>query len=53
LLAKSERGALSIRRGDHRQATFDGDFCAALVCYRPRCRRLNVIRMKEAAPRIG
>lgn len=46
LLAKRVRGALSIERGDL-QATFDGEFCASLVCYRPRCRKLNVLRIKE------
>lgn len=44
LLAKLEQGALNIQRGDL-EATFDGEFRASLVCYRPRCRKLNVIRM--------
>jgi phage FluMu protein Com len=47
LLAKLERGALNIQRGDL-QASFDGEFHASLVCYRPRCRRLNVIRMSPS-----
>lgn len=50
LLAKMERGALTIRRGEL-QATFDGDFHASLVCYRPPCRRLNVIRIAASANR--
>lgn len=50
LLATIERGALTIRRGDL-QATFDGDFHAALVCYRPTCRKLNVLRIASGASR--
>lgn len=50
LLAKEEAGALSIRRGDL-QATIDGEFRASLVCYRPRCRKLNVFRLSAAPPR--
>jgi len=42
LLAKLEGAGLSIRRGDL-QATVDGVFRAALVCYRPRCRTLNIL----------
>ncbi len=51
LLGKLEGGALSIRRGDL-QATIDGEFHASLVCYRPRCRKLNVfmLPMVRAAP---
>ena len=48
LLAKTEATGLTIRRGDL-QATIDGAFRAALVCYRPRCRTLNIV---EHAPRI-
>lgn len=51
LLATIERGALTIRRGDL-QATFDGDFHASLVCYRPTCRKLNVIRIASGAGQI-
>lgn len=45
LLAKVEGGGLSIRRGDF-QATVVGEFSASLVCYRPQCRKLNVVPMK-------
>ena len=46
LLAKTEATGLTIRRGDL-QATIDGAFRATLVCYRPRCRTLNIV---EHAP---
>lgn len=48
LLAKTEAAGLTIRRGDL-QATIDGAFRATLVCYRPRCRTLNIV---EHAPPI-
>lgn len=51
LLATLERGALTIRRGDM-QATFDGDFHASLVCYRPACRKLNVLRIASGADAV-
>ena len=35
---------LVIQRGEL-QATIHGEFHAALVCYRPRCRKLNVLRL--------
>jgi len=44
LLAKVDGDGLTIRRGDL-QATIDGRFHASLVCYRPRCRQLNVLRL--------
>lgn len=44
LLAKLVDGALSLLRSDL-QATFDGDFHASIVCYRAKCRRLNVLRV--------
>ena len=44
LLATIDDSGLNIRRGEL-QATVDGDFHASIVCYRPRCRRLNVLRM--------
>lgn len=47
LLAKREGPGLSIRRGEL-QATIQGTFHASLVCYRPRCRRLNVLRVPDA-----
>lgn len=46
LLGKLEGGALSIRRGDL-QATIDGNFHASVVCYRPTCRKLNVLRLNS------
>lgn len=52
LLGKLESGGLSIRRGDF-QATVVGEFSASLVCYRPHCRKLNVLPMKpEPAARL-
>ena len=44
LLAKVSKGVLTLQRGDV-QATFDGEFHASFVCYQPRCRRLNVVRI--------
>jgi hypothetical protein len=46
LLGVLEEGGLTIRRGDL-EATFDGEFHASLVCYRPRCHTLNVLRLKS------
>jgi hypothetical protein len=45
LLAKlASGGALNLQRGDL-QATFDGDFHASILCYRARCRTMNVVRV--------
>lgn len=44
LLAKIDESGLSIRRGEM-QATVHGDFHASIVCYRPSCRTLNVLRL--------
>jgi len=44
LLARIDRGGLCIRRGDL-EACIDGCFDASLTCYRPRCKRLNVVRL--------
>lgn len=44
LLAKLERGTLNLQRGDL-QASFDGSFHASIVCYRARCKRLNVVQV--------
>jgi phage FluMu protein Com len=46
LLAKIERGALTIQRGAF-EASFEGKFRAVLLCYRPRCRKLNVLRLPQ------
>jgi hypothetical protein len=50
LLAKMSNGALTLQRGDV-QATFDGEFHASFVCYQPRCRRLNVVRIHSPGAR--
>ena len=46
LLAKIADNGLTIRRGEL-QATMSGEFHASLVCYRPRCRTLNVLRISN------
>ena len=45
LLAKLVDGALTLHRNDF-QASFDGDFRASIVCYRAKCRRLTVLRLR-------
>ena len=45
LLARIDETGLTIRRGEL-QATLAGDFLASIVCYRPRCRTLNVLRVR-------
>ena len=47
LLAKLDDAGLSVRRGEL-QVTVDGEFHASIVCYRPRCRTLNVLRLRTA-----
>ena len=42
LLAVREADALRIQRGQL-EAVIDGTFRASIVCYRPRCRRINVV----------
>ncbi len=44
LLAKVDKTGLTILRGGL-QATIDGVFRATLVCYRPRCRSLNILNL--------
>ena len=44
MLARLDETGLVILRGDL-QATIDGTFRATLVCYRPRCRTLNIINL--------
>ncbi len=48
MLAELDGTGLVIRRGEL-QATIDGDFHASLVCYRPSCRKLNVLRLATSA----
>ena len=45
LLAKLADGALTIQRNDL-QVAFDGDFRMSIICYRAKCRRLNVLRFR-------
>jgi phage FluMu protein Com len=52
LLAKLAGGALTLQRNDL-QATFDGDFHASIVCYRARCRRLNVLWVRAGSGSSG
>lgn len=47
MLAKLADGALTLHRNDF-QASFDGDFRASIVCYRAKCRRLNVLRLRAS-----
>lgn len=49
LLGRLDANGLTIRRGDL-QATMDGEFRASLVCYRPQCRRLNILRVLPRPP---
>lgn len=44
LLAKVNDSGLTIRRSEL-QATVTGEFYASVVCYRPGCRTLNVLRI--------
>lgn len=52
LLAKIDKSGLTIRRGEL-QATINGDFLASIVCYRPRCRTLNVLSLKTESDKRG
>jgi len=45
LLARLDETGLKIRRSEF-QATLIGEFVASIVCYRPRCRTLNVRRVR-------
>jgi phage FluMu protein Com len=49
LLAKLRDGLLMLQRGDL-EVTIDGEFSAAFVCSRPRCHRLNVVRVRSHPP---
>lgn len=49
LLAKVESGGMTLVRGGL-QATINGDFHASLVCYRPRCGKLNVLTIATESP---
>jgi phage FluMu protein Com len=46
LLARIGDHELTIRRNEL-QATMTGEFHASVVCYRPRCRTLNVLRIRS------
>lgn len=46
LLARIGDQELTIRRNEL-QATMTGEFHASVVCYRPRCRTLNVLRIRS------
>jgi phage FluMu protein Com len=46
LLARLRDRQLTLQRGDS-QVTIHGDFTAAFVCGHPRCRRLNVVRVRS------
>jgi phage FluMu protein Com len=46
LLARVGDGGVTICRGEL-QATMTGEFQASVVCYRPRCRALNVLRVEK------
>ena len=48
LLATKEPEGLRIQRGQL-EAVIDGTFRASLICYRPTCRRMNVVNV---TPRI-
>ena len=52
LLAKIDDAGLTICRGSL-QATIDGEFHASLVCYRSRCRKLNVVRVSTSSQPTG
>ena len=49
LLAKLDASGLTIVRGDL-QATISGELHASFVCYRPRCRVLNVLTCSTRSP---
>lgn len=48
LLATIDENGLTLCRGGL-QATVAGDFHVSIVCYRPRCRTLNVLRVRTRA----
>jgi phage FluMu protein Com len=52
LLARVRDGVLTIQRGEL-QVTFDGTFRASFVCYQPRCRRLNFVRVRSHRGHTG
>lgn len=52
LLARLRDGVLTIQRGEL-QVTFDGDFRASLVCHQPRCRQLNLVRVRSHGGHTG
>lgn len=52
LLGKIDESGLNIRRNDL-QATVTGVFHASIVCYRSRCRTLNVLRLPTPIMSVG
>lgn len=52
LLAKVDETGITILRGGL-QATFDGVFRATLVCYRSRCRSLNILKISAEQRETG
>lgn len=48
LLAKLDETGLAIRRNDL-EIHYGGPGLVSIRCYRPRCRRLNVVRIAAAA----
>ena len=49
LLGKLDEHGFTIARNEL-QATFDGAFRATVVCYRGRCRTLNILRLPLIPP---
>lgn len=52
LLGKVDESGLTIVRGEL-QITVTGEFHASIVCYRPRCRTLNVLHMRTGTAASG
>jgi len=49
LLAERDQSGITIRRNSL-EVHYGGDGLVSIRCYRPRCRRLNVVRISTAAP---
>jgi len=52
LLAKLDETGLTVRRNDL-EVHYGGPGLVSIRCYRPRCRRLNVVRISTAATASG